>query len=91
MIQPHLTITRGSGLPGLVRWRGIPLIHPDDGFVGLVRVSDGVGGYLNPIGSFANGPTVFGGAFDMRRIGELHNEMNVEYLQLYTLRRPGSK
>lgn len=54
----------------------ITLIHPDDGFVGLARVSDGVGGYLNPIGTFANGQTVFGGAFDMRRIGELHNGKN---------------
>jgi len=35
-----------------------------------------VGGYLNPAGGFANGQTVFGGAFDMRRIGELHDGMN---------------
>lgn len=51
-------------------------VHPDDGFVGLARVSDEVGGFLNPAGSFANGQTVYGGAFDMRRIGELKNGMN---------------
>jgi hypothetical protein len=39
-------------------------------------VSDDVGGFLNPAGGFANGQTVYGGAFDMRRIGELHNGMN---------------
>jgi len=54
----------------------LTLVHPDQGFVGLVRISDDVGGYLNPSGSFANGQSVYGGAFDMRRIGELHNGMN---------------
>jgi hypothetical protein len=54
----------------------ITLVHPDDGFVRLARVSDRVGGYLNPVGTFGNGETVFGGAFDMRRIGDLHNGMN---------------
>jgi hypothetical protein len=54
----------------------LTLLHPDEGFVRLARVSDEVGGYLNPIGGFANGQTVFGGAFDMRRIEELHNGMN---------------
>jgi hypothetical protein len=54
----------------------IALVHPDAGFVGLVRVADQVGGYLNPSGTFGNGQTVFGGAFDMRRIGELQEGMN---------------
>ena len=54
----------------------ITLVHPDEGFVGLARVSDDVGGFLNPAGSFANGQTVYGGAFDMRKIGELKNGMN---------------
>ena len=51
-------------------------IHPDAGFVRVARVSDEVGGYLNPTGTFANGETVFGGAFDMRRIGEVRNGIN---------------
>ena len=54
----------------------ITLIHPDEGFVGLARVSDEVGGFLNPAGSFADGQAVYGGAFDMRKIGELKNGMN---------------
>jgi len=54
----------------------LSLLHPDSGFVGLARISDEVGGYLNPVGGFQNGETVYGGAFDMRRIGELHNGMN---------------
>lgn len=54
----------------------LTLVHPDLGFVGLARISDDVGGYLNPSGGFANGQTVYGGAFDMRRIGELKNGMN---------------
>jgi hypothetical protein len=54
----------------------LSLVHPDLGFVGLARISDEVGGYLNPSGGFANGQTVYGGAFDMRRIGELKNGMN---------------
>lgn len=54
----------------------LTFLHPDDGFADLVRVSDEVGGFLNPAGSFANGQTVFGGAFDMRKIGELKNGMN---------------
>jgi hypothetical protein len=54
----------------------IAYLHPDLGFVRLVRVSDSVGGYLNPSGTFSNGQVVFGGAFDMRRIGELRNGMN---------------
>jgi hypothetical protein len=54
----------------------LTFVHPDQGLVGLVRVSDEVGGFLNPVGSFASGQTVYGGAFDMRRIGELHNGMN---------------
>jgi hypothetical protein len=44
--------------------------------VGLARVADEVGGFLNPAGSFASGQTVYGGAFDMRKIGELKNGMN---------------
>ena len=54
----------------------LTFVHPDEGFVGLVRVSDEVGGFLNPVGVLAGGLSVFGGAFDMRRIGELHNGMN---------------
>jgi hypothetical protein len=54
----------------------ISLLHPDAGFVRLVRVADQVGGYLNPSGTFANGQTVFGGAFDMRRIGEMKEGIN---------------
>ena len=54
----------------------LTFVHPDEGLVGLVRVSDEVGGFLNPAGSFANGQTVFGGAFDMRRTGEMKNGMN---------------
>jgi len=51
-------------------------VHPDIGLVRMVRVSDDVGGFLNPAGVFSNGQVVFGGAFDMRKIGELHNGMN---------------
>lgn len=54
----------------------LSFVHPDQGIVGLARVSDEVGGFLNPVGSFRNGQTVFGGAFDMRRMGELKNGMN---------------
>ena len=54
----------------------LTLLHPEAGFVGLERVSDEVGGFLNPAGTFANGQSVFGGAFDMRRIGELKNGKN---------------
>jgi len=54
----------------------LTLVHPDQGFVGVVRVSDDVGGWLYPSGTFGNGQVVFGGAFDMRRIGELKNGMN---------------
>ena len=54
----------------------LSLVHPDLGFVGLARISDEVGGFLNPSGGFPNGQTVYGGAFDMRRIGELKNGMN---------------
>jgi hypothetical protein len=54
----------------------ISLVHPDAGFVRLVRVADQVGGYLNPSGTFANGQTVFGGAINMRRVGELREGMN---------------
>jgi len=52
------------------------MVHPDDGFVRLARVDDQVGGYLNPAGAFGTGQVVFGGAFDMRRIGELQEGMN---------------
>jgi len=52
------------------------LVHPDQGFVGLARISNDVGGFLNPAGCFRDGTVVFGGAFDMRRIGELHNGLN---------------
>lgn len=51
-------------------------VHPDLGFVRSVRVSDDVGGYLNPAGMFANGQAVFGGAFDMRKVGEIRTGFN---------------
>jgi hypothetical protein len=54
----------------------LTFVHPDEGFVGLTRVSDEVGGFLNPVGTLDGGRSVFGGAFDMRRIGELRNGMN---------------
>lgn len=54
----------------------ISMVHPDVGFVRHTRVDDDVGGYLNPSGTFGNGQVVFGGAFDMRRIGELKEGMN---------------
>lgn len=54
----------------------LTFLHPDAGILRVVRVSDEVGGYLNPVGTFANGQSVFGGAFDMSRVGELHNGMN---------------
>jgi hypothetical protein len=54
----------------------LTFVHPDHGMGGPVRISDEVGGYLNPSGGFANGHTVYGGAFDMRRIGELRNGVN---------------
>lgn len=54
----------------------LTFVHPDEGFVGLARVSDEVGGFLNPSGAFSNGQTVYGGAFDMRKTGELKNGMN---------------
>ena len=52
------------------------MVHPDDGFVRLARVDDEVGGFLNPAGTFGTGQVVYGGAFDMRRIGELREGMN---------------
>ncbi len=54
----------------------LTFVHPDEGFLGLARVSDEVGGFLNPVGTLAGGQSVFGGAFDMSRVGELHNGMN---------------
>jgi hypothetical protein len=54
----------------------LTFLHPDAGFLRVVRVSDSIGGYLNPVGTFANGQSVFGGAFDMSRIGELKNGVN---------------
>ncbi len=54
----------------------LTLVHPEDGFAGLVRISNDVGGFLNPVGCFRNGQTVYGGAFDMRRISEIHDGMN---------------
>ncbi len=54
----------------------IAMVHPDMGFVRLATVEAEVGGYLNPSGTFRNGQVVFGGAFDMRRIGELQEGMN---------------
>lgn len=52
------------------------LVHPIQGFVAVARISNDVGGFLNAAGCFRDGTTVFGGAFDMRRIGELHNGLN---------------
>jgi hypothetical protein len=57
----------------------IAMVHPDTGFVRLATVTDEVGGYLNPSGTFRNGQVVFGGAFDMRRIGDLQEGMNRAY------------
>jgi hypothetical protein len=54
----------------------LAFVHPDDGFIRLARVDDEVGGFLNPAGMFPNGQAVFGGAFDMRRIGDLREGMN---------------
>ena len=54
----------------------LAMVHPDRGFVRLATVDDAVGGYLNPSGIFSNGQIVFGGAFDMRRIGDLQEGMN---------------
>ncbi len=54
----------------------LTFLHPDAGFVRLARVDDEVGGFLNPSGMFRNGHAVFGGAFDMRRIGDLKEGMN---------------
>jgi len=54
----------------------VAMVHPEAGFVRLARVDDEVGGYLNPSGTLSNGQVVFGGAFDMRRIGELQEGMN---------------
>lgn len=54
----------------------LALVHHRAGFVRLTRVADDVGGFLNPAGTFGNGQVVFGGAFDMRRIGELQTGMN---------------
>jgi hypothetical protein len=51
-------------------------LHPETGFARSARVSDEVGGYLNPAGVFASGQVVFGGAFDMRKAGELQTGMN---------------
>jgi hypothetical protein len=68
----------------------LSLIHPDAGFVGLTRVSDSVGGFLNPVGTFANGQSVFGGAFDMRRIGELRTGMNRAHTYYRSCNNDGS-
>lgn len=68
----------------------LTFVHPDAGFVGLARVSDDVGGFLNPVGSLAGGRSVFGGAFDMRRIGELHNGMNRAHTYYRACNRDGS-
>lgn len=49
----------------------ITFVHPDAGFVRVANVANDVGGFLNPVGSLGGGRPVFGGAFDMRKIGEL--------------------
>jgi len=54
----------------------LSFVHPDTGFVRVARVSDDVGGYLNPVGALDGGRPVFGGAFDMRRFGELRVGFN---------------
>ena len=75
--QPALAGSVGDTLVVVDRaHHRLTFVHPDNGFVGLARVSDDVGGFLNPSGGFANGQVVFGGAFDMRKIGELKNGMN---------------
>lgn len=68
----------------------LTLVHPEDGFLGLARISDEVGGFLNPVGSFRNGETVYGGAFDMRRIREIHNGMNRAHTFYRSARLDGS-
>lgn len=68
----------------------LTLVHPDQGFMGLARVSNDVGGWLYPSGTFANGQVVFGGAFDMRRIGELKNGMNRAHTFYRSCRLDGS-
>jgi hypothetical protein len=74
---PALAGARGDTLIVVDRaHHRVSLVHPDVGFVRLARVSDEVGGFLNPSGTFRNGQSVFGGAFDMRRIDEMKNGMN---------------
>lgn len=53
----------------------ISMVHPDAGIVRVARVADAVGPFLNPVGAFANGEAVFGGALDMERT-ELHQGLN---------------
>jgi len=45
----------------------LSMVHPDAGIVRVARVADDVGAFLNPVGAFANGDVVFGGALDMTR------------------------
>lgn len=53
----------------------ISMVHPEAGIVRVARVADAVGPFLNPVGAFANGEAVFGGALDMERT-ELHQGLN---------------
>jgi len=39
-------------------------IHSREGFLAVKRLSVQAGGWLNVIGTFANGETVFGGTFE---------------------------
>lgn len=68
----------------------LSIVHPGLGFVGGARISDEVGGFLNPLGGFANGETVYGGAFDMRRIGELRDGLNRSHTFYRSSRLDGS-
>jgi hypothetical protein len=68
----------------------LTLVRPDQGFVGVERVSNDVGGWLYPSGTFANGQIVFGGAFDMRRIGELKTGLNRAHTFYRSCRLDGS-
>jgi len=43
----------------------LSMVHPEAGIVRVARVADDVGPFLNPVGAFANGEAVFGGALDM--------------------------
>ena len=59
-------------------------LHPDTGFVRLARVSDEVGGFLNPSGIFSNGQSVFGGRhlfFGIDKSLSFGNRVNITLFQ----------